>query len=282
MSTMGTATGMKVQAVVEGGLLISEEAAVTATWDNSVNESNTGSYALVPASTNDGTNWYHNKSNDANVSTGAGYVATYETLVPKAGTTQTASSTGKIAATNVYYHDADNDGTKDSGERDSFVKYTMYLKTSGNEALALSSTTSGKQYLNIDAITISNMEATEVLDCSLRIGIKVEGDSTFYIFAPVGAEVSSVEINPTASYNVNGSTATTIKNSSFLRASGSLATDIPVAGLTSLPAVDTDSPVQVDIFVWFEGEDANCKSANAEAELKALGISVVFSLETKT
>ncbi|MCR5693833.1 MAG: hypothetical protein K6G89_02540, partial [Clostridia bacterium] len=64
MNTQVTATGMKVQATAEDGILIINELDTDAVayWKASTTASYSNMVELVPTSTSDVTAWYHNKS----------------------------------------------------------------------------------------------------------------------------------------------------------------------------------------------------------------------------
>lgn len=46
--------------------------------------------------------------------------------------------------------------------------------------------------------------------------------------------------------------------------------------INTIPANSTNSPIEVSIYVYYEGEDANCKSSNITASLDTLALEVVF------
>lgn len=49
--------------------------------------------------------------------------------------------------------------------------------------------------------------------------------------------------------------------------------------MTSLPNTSTNG-TQVDVYLWFEGKDANCMTDNITASLDTLSVSVAFSLDS--
>lgn len=105
--------------------------------------------------------------------------------------------------------------------------------------------------LHIDNVTVSG--GTAALDQSIRVAIKV-GETDAQLFNPLGG---------TGSITVNGTTSLTYETS----------TDVDSAydGTIDRNGVD------VLIYVYFEGEDENLKSANLTTELNQLDVSVQFT-----
>jgi hypothetical protein len=100
----------------------------------------------------------------------------------------------------------------------------------------------------------------------MRVGIEIGGK--FYIFAPIDGA--------TGTYFVNATTETTAIDSS----ASTHDTPMSVAtALTSLPGMNGD-PTPVYIYMWYEGEDENCKSENVTATLDELTVKVEFKLVT--
>lgn len=265
-----SATDMNVRAKAEEGLLINEVAAFDSpTWDDvaTAAQSADAPYLLYPASTANGSTWYHaasKKSNTAAAATqgtessdlivAAGAATGYETLsglVAIEGMTDTAVGNSKAART-TYGRDA-------NAEAGFYVKYTYYLKSSSG------SITLGTNPLDMN-IAIKSVTATAAttnstaLNASLRVGIKL--NSVFYIYAPVTGYTDTYYVNAgdTATTPIDGATKTN--------------TD-----LGTLPAVG-ENGTAVDVYLWYEGEDANCKSDNATATtLDSIDVDIVFALE---
>ena len=75
---------------------------------------------------------------------------------------------------------------------------------------------------------------------------------------------------------VNATTETTAIDSS----ASTHDTPMSIAtALTSLPGMNGD-PTPVYIYMWYEGEDENCKSENITATLDELTVNVEFKLVT--
>lgn len=113
-------------------------------------------------------------------------------------------------------------------------------------------------YIKQVTITPPNAATSADLDKSLRVLVKI-GDST-NIYAPTSAS--------TLTYTVNGATSVTALDASSVN-------DTKVTGITSIPA-STGTPIEATVYVYFEGEDANCKSNNVKATLDTMSVSVQF------
>ena len=268
---------LSVQAKAEGGLLISEVAGVDGEWDDVANTTAEVDMAvgLFPTSTANGVTWYHatsKRANDAAAATSSGASALkasgYDELTLSAAEIQAASSgqNGKKEKFSM------GSGTEAA---DYYVKYTYYLKASNETGLDLG-TGANAQNVMISEVTATGMggsgsgSGSAELDKSLRVGIAM-GDK-FYIFAPVDGA--------TGTYYVAGATETNAIDS---HASHDATTDkgtmTEVTALDSLPGRSEDG-TPVYIYMWFEGEDAACKSDNITALLDTLTVNVEFKLAT--
>ncbi len=146
--------------------------------------------------------------------------------------------------------------TSDAGY---YVHYTYYLKTSAQSAITLDGSS---KYVSIKSVVATPTTAagsgSATLDKSLRVGIKL--NSTFYIYNP---------LNGTSTYYVNAS------NTATTTIAGTTETKTDLA---SLPAVSANG-TPVEVYLWFEGEDENCMSANATAAtLDNIQVDITFSL----
>ena len=269
---------MAVQAKAEGGLLISETSGYSASdiWDDQANtttETTAAKVALYPTSTANGVAWYHATSKTANdaAAAAAGSASAnkadgYTTLSLSANTLQTATS-GANGLKEVYYTDSNSSSSYDADDAKYYLKYTYYLKTSteGTTSLGLAL---GNQNVQISRVNVTNPSSvvSSELDKALRVGIAIGGK--FYIFRPIA--------NATGTYYVAaGSNATTAIDSS-----SSATTPMAVStALTSLPGIK-ETGTAVNIYLWYEGEDAACKSENITATLDELTVDVTFSLVT--
>jgi hypothetical protein len=271
-----TVQNMTIQAKAEGGLLISETQGYSAddVWDDSANttaEGDGAKVALYPTSTANTSAWYHATSKTANdaarASSGAASANKSDgyTTLNLASNELQAASAGANGLKEVYYVDSGTSGY-DADDAKYYLKYTYYLKTSteGTTKLGLSS---GDQNLNISVVNVTGNTNSKDLNKSLRVGIEIGGK--FYIFAPISGATSTYYVNAS-------STATTAIDSS---ASSHNAPMNVATGLTSLPGVKQDG-TPVYVYMWYEGEDANCKSENVTATLDELTVDLEFKLVT--
>lgn len=271
-----TVQNMTVQAKAEGGLLISETQGFGAddVWDDSANTTTEGTaakVALYPTSTANSSAWYHATSKAANNSASAAQGAAsalkaegYTTLNLDFNELQAASA-GANGKKDVYYVDSGTSGY-DADDAKYYLKYTYYLKTS-TEGVTSLGLNSGDQNLNISVVNVTGDSVSTDLNKALRVGIEIGGK--FYIFAPVSGATGTYYVNAASS-------ATTAVDSS----SSTHANPLGVAtGLTSLPGMKTNG-TPVYVYLWYEGEDANCKSDNVTATLDELTVNLEFKLVT--
>ncbi len=284
--------GMQLKAEAEKGILINEMAGVSnGTWSAEALAGQSSAIALRPASTSDLANWWHANSKITSNEAGAGTGETiavdatntvaldtnvYYADIKPAATGISAAVTDASADTNaartVYYSDGVGGtlNTLDDGEG-YYILYKYYIKTSGNTALNV---TAGNLKAAVKATKINNdtENISTNLDKALRVGIKVSGDSKTTIFAPVaGADAKNNITN-----NDGGTAYTEVTNiTSPTTGTATAATSINKS-VVSLPAV-TSAGLEVDVYVWFEGEDTNCKSDNLTAVLDSYQIDITFS-----
>lgn len=115
------------------------------------------------------------------------------------------------------------------------------------------------------------------LDKAVRVGVKVSkgaaDDSAFYIYAPQNGNFKLV-----ANYmpQVEGKAPELTEP-----AAPEGDADVMTLAGNKIPA--NDSNLQVEIYIWFEGEDPNCKSANIiSTELDQINVTVTFKSIAKT
>lgn len=263
MNTEVTATGMKVRAKAEEGLLINEVAAATDPhWDDEATAAQTTATELYPTSTANGTDWFHAASkleNDAaqgNASTdNSNLVSGYEQL---SLTSLTGSGIGAAASAGANAQ-RDVFGKAAADKVGYYVQYTYYIKSSGATNKITLKNEATNQVVRITEVTADGSSVSTDLNKALRVGVKLKNE--FYIYNPLGG---------TSSYYVGTEhTAVTTKASDT----------ITTTDLGELPASTSDG-APVNIFIWYEGEDANCRSTNIKATLDALSVTVKFDLFT--
>jgi len=298
-------TGMELKAHSEEGLLINEvKLATSSTWDDAAQAAATATgFELRPASTSNLTTWWH--ANSKKSSDEAGVDATGDTVVVDASTNAIYTNISDIsdhvdigdentivtgtngqatgntkAETHVYYTDASygTSGSYQNGEG-YYVKYTYYLKSSGQAELNVS-----ELKAQVKA-TLKEGGTAAALDNSLRVGIKY-GSTGMKIFAPVKNTVASPNgtetTGPNTSYGVTnvvtGLTSDTV-TPVVASATGQYTAYTAInTSAETIPSVTTDG-APVYVYVWFEGEDTNCMSDNLTATLNAYDIDINFKVE---
>jgi len=275
MNKVVEVNNMQVKAVAEDGLLINEvQAANDANWDSDATAAQTGSTLslLYPASTADGSTWYHaaSKKSYSPAAAGSGAESTdlvkadgastgYETLPALTAITTMSEDTAAGGSKAVY----STMGRTAGAEAGYYVHYEYYLKGASGNTLPLSTTANAAYDLYIKSVTAEQPEsaASANLNKALRVGIKL--NSEFYIYNPLGG---------TSEYYVDAATAKTTAIASTTETKTDLA---------SLPAVGSPG-TKVDVYIWYEGEDENCKSDNALATtLDNLQVTIKFELKAK-
>ena len=258
MNNFVTATGMNVTAKAENGIIISNAADGT-TWKDSAISTRTATLAVKPTSTATGATWVHSTSNNAALAnTGNAYAA----LTPVFDTT-----------TGAGYIDENSNETFDAATDSAYyAMHSFYIKSS---AQAITNTL----YITNVKATLPTTQNSADLNKALRVLVKLNGnDSSAKVYSPVYAA---------ANYSVattSGASATTpvtpinASGTNGLIAVGSqefLASQV-------IPANDTNAPLQIDVYLYFEGEDPNCISNNLKATLDEINVSVTFGTQTKT
>ena len=233
-----TATDMKVQAQSEGGLAIRWTGEASQLWGTTASAKMTNDTAskLLPTSTYDLKHWSHAKAAKAASSTAE--AGTYSD-VSKAVLGE--QLTGYIA--NSY----------------------VLMQPFEVRSTAIDHPAKGLFVSDVTVTTASND-----LDAALRVGVRLtpktaDATEVFFIYAPVsGATTSYSWTNGTDTQAVTLSdVGTKTNNKSTL-----------VASTAEIPFAEGDA-VDVEIYVWYEGEDAKLYSDNYA--VNTLNVSVQFS-----
>jgi hypothetical protein len=233
MNTQVTANGMQVKAVAEDGILISNSD--KSAWTNSAS-AKISSAILVPTSTSGTKNpsWVHNTSVDADSSASNQAASTYADLSLKWSNTTFGEG----------YVDLNTNSTKDSNEKAYVLLNEFYIKSSG-AALELGNDKTYKDlYINDVAVT----GAAHKIDNALRVLVVI--GNTAYIYAPVNGVDSGTA---TLTYNFKETTSVTalLASSNYDKTTGT----------TSIGNTN-ETAVKAQVYIYFEGEDLNCKSTN--------------------
>lgn len=157
----------------------------------------------------------------------------------------TSTSTNPGQANTGEAYEAATSGTH-------YVSHTFYVRSSAASAMANTA-------LTIQSVSVTS---TQELSKSLRVGIKVEGDTNAYIYAPVTGFTPSYAVGA-----VGGGAGTTVTPKA--------ADALSKTTLTSIPG-SSNNGIAVTIYLWFEGEDASCISNNIEAVLETMNVAVTF------
>jgi len=269
MNSQVTATNMKVKAVAEQGIVIANSQ--KATWSNlaesryNVTLNTDAPVELLPTSTTETATpaWVHATSpneNDANASLtldGNGNAAqNYEQL------TLAWSNTDE----GIGYLDADSDTTLDDGERQFVRRDVFYIRAASTD---INPTT-----LYINSLNVTG--AGNALDKALRVLVVLtdKDNNTYpFLFAPVSGY--------TANYYWNDETHAVAANAVAPRAAGD---NINVnTGITAVYNAEA-SAIRVDVYTFFEGEDAALKSTNAPNTLtmSTIDTTIVFGTTQTT
>lgn len=240
MNTQVTATGMQVKAKAEGGIVIAAKGYTASSTDNTTITdavytapadtifSNTAAITaaaaeLYPTSTVSGLNAWYHASSNA-VNNYEAAAGTYETL----GTKYTLETDG------IAY-----DSTSKAMKGQYFLLDQFQVKAT--DAATYSLYLSG---ITITKSSPSGTQGSEALNKALRIAIQT-GSNT-YFFAP--------NYTTGTLYYYNGTSRT---------AWGSGAIALGTAPNTQISTSITSTPTDVKVYMYYEGEDENCKSINA-------------------
>ena len=165
-------------------------------------------------------------------------------------------------STSDQYDSANKNQAEDSAYQDitSTNPYSLnhfYIKSAG-AGFDLDST----KGLEISGIKVVNQEVTQKLSKSLRLGVKVE---------TVKDDQKTTSITTYAPCRDNDVEATKYS----MEALNSKTTDQKITGVEAMPA-NNGTPIHVEIYLWFDGEDDECKSSNIQATLEQLNVTVNF------
>lgn len=145
-------------------------------------------------------------------------------------------------------------------QKDNYVLMKTFYIRSAADAVPVNNVK-----LAVDSIKAETSgSGSENLDKAIRIGVKIGND--FYVYAPL----RDSDFVLTANYSDSTPNTLTEKK----EAATSLGDTFDIANNT-VPANDTQ--LSAEIYMWFEGEDPNCKSTNITASLDTLNVTVVFA-----
>lgn len=247
-----TVQGFNMQAEVENGIVIANEThTADSHWLTTVDASHNGTagspatqQAFVATSTADCSSWYHATSASADDHTHSGAYTTLSVTKP------TEISGNGIGTTTSL---------TTSGTKNVYLLNSFYIQ-------AAAQSTIDAQDIYLTNLTVSGNTSSQELDKSLRLAVVY--NSTTTIFGVVDGF--------TATYGVNGAAAVT-----NIAKNASVNNKVDIATNVSIPVYTPDgtNALKFDIYLYFEGEDAACKSSNIKATLDTLSISFKFGNE---
>lgn len=198
----------------------------------------TGLTTVSPASTKDLTNWFTGKSDDA--------------------------SESAIGATG-YVAKSDSDTL--------YVNQTYYVQSPNNAAANL----------KVNTITVTYTGTASAVNPALRVAVKC-GDTVLF-FAPLSTATSTNAVVKAGNAEVADRTETLTlvqKNSADTTATGTTTANYNSkdAAKNSVVIADmaADQIYTVEIYVYFDGEDAVCSSVSA-VNLNQLGVTIAFKVD---
>ncbi len=257
-NTQVKAEGMQVQAVAEDGILIANSD--KAAWTTAATAKITTA-KLVPTSTAGTASpaWAHASSSDADSAQANQDAANYTALSLK--WTNTSFGEGFVDI------DGGTANSKDENEKSYVLLNEFYIKSSG-DVLTLGADKTYKD-LYINDVTVTSAGEWLKIDNALRVLVVV--GSQAYIYAPVKDQASGTT---TMSYKFKNTT-----DVSALDATAAAGYD-KTTSTTTIGNTDATA-VKAQVYVYFEGEDANCKSTNISGiTTNNLSVTVNFGIKT--
>lgn len=264
MNNFVTAEGMNVKAKAENGIVISN-AADGVSWKDSATSLHTSTLEVKPTSTATAATWVHSTSNDAaDENTGNDYALL---------------TTAVDSATGAGYVDENANSAYDSATDSVYYSmHSFYIKSS---AQAITNTL----YITNVKATLPAPQNSENLNKALRVLVKLNGAATAKVYSPVYAAANYSVATSAGKYDIEQPGAATRATVTPINASG---TNGLIATASQefledqvIPAND-GTPLQIDVYLYFEGEDPNCISDNLTATLDSINVSVTFGTQTKT
>lgn len=237
-----TAEGMQLQAQGETGIVIKSVENTQSKWATTASAAMSESAKLKPTSTQNLTSWWHAVSDEKD------------------------DAKAQQTATNAY---ADVTASKS----DYVLMRSFYIRSAAQDVPVSDVKLAIK---TVTAATVASNATSENLDKSIRVGIKLskggagtDGASTeYYVYAPLADDAFSL----VAKYDSDKTLTEKV--------TADATTDQFELSGNAVPANDTG--LLAEIYMWFEGEDANCKSSNITASLDNLKVTVVFTTASTT
>ena len=237
-------SGLQFKAQSEQAIVIANEG--KSSWLNSgVSASHDGAgKTFLNTSTANFSDWYHAYSSNAD--NGQATVDRVSLVVEKPASSTSATGIGVVDS---------EDATTEDG---SFHGQNVYLLNRFYVQSATAVALNG-QDLYIKDLAVTGATTNALLDASLRVGFAFNGAD--FIFAPVAGASESYTVNGTT--NVNA--ITSIPATGYV-ISGSAGVNIPAF------VNNGDGSLEIEVYIWFEGEDVNNKSAYVYGNMDQLSI----------
>ena len=233
-----TAEGMKVQAQSEGGLAIRWAGETSDLWGTSASAKMTDAATLLPASTFDLKSW----------------------------TYATAAAANNYAADKTTWEDVSADVMGADGK--TYVTDNNYVVMQKFE-IRSTSVDEPASGLFVSDVTVTRTNEKDI-DSALRVGVRLVSDTNnvFYIYGPVP--------NATDGYTwTSGADKVTTKTVTLAQKGTAEDTNSQLVTKGTAIPNDKGTPIKVEIYIWYEGEDQKLYSDNYNAN--DLGVSVQFS-----
>ena len=278
MNNFVTATGMEVKAKAENGIVISK-AASGDTWKETAASAHNTALELKPTSTATAATWVHSTSNDASdentendydlllltvdSTTGAGYVNDNDQ-------TGYQATSGTTTGENPVAYDADSTY---------YAMHSFYIKSS---AEAITKTL----YITNVKATLPGTQNSEDLNKALRVLVRLSSNAaTAKVYSPVYAASQYTVRTSAGKYDtsaVGAATTATVTPIDATGTNGLIATaDQSFLANQAIPS-SSSAPLQIDIYLYFEGEDPNCISDNLTATLDNIQVEVTFGTQQRS
>jgi len=247
-------TGMKLKAQATEGLVISGDN--KANWKTDWDVNMSAGIALYPTSSNGaGTpEWavaYSKEFDDAYKNQDQSGAGGYTDLTM---TYNASAVTGSVFTANV---DGVGQVTPSGGSAQNYVlKKTYFIKSTGESALAKNLKI---KEVTADVLPGNTGSGTADLNKALRVLVVVGNNG--YLYAPVSGYDNNTKFK--------GSTTLTLKASNTVTSTS----------VNSIANTDAGA-IQVDMYMYYEGEDQNCKSSNITGiSVDTLNVSATFTTE---
>lgn len=264
------AGGMEVKAETVKNLMISN--ASDGTYNISAESTLTGILELAPAST-------------ATALTDSAFFAAVDAtrtngyIVASSGV---IASNPAVTMTTDPFRAANINAVPQNGEQHIEVaKHTFYIKsdsTALNEKLFVKEITVQSKDTSTTPPTLSDTISSDISK-ALRVAVVCNG--TAYIFAPNYAQNSLPSYNGITGVDnshVATTSAVTLSTPDGETQSPSCTLNVSNSTVTPIPG-STDTPFTVYVYIWYEGQDSYCTSANS-ANVENLVVSVKFGATT--